>query len=55
MPSPLHAQGVPSDTIERMVDGDLKEVATPHLGGATPRRAMQTLGRGWGRALSPNL
>ena len=51
----LHAQGVSSDVVERMVEGDLKEVPTPHLGGTTPRRAMQTLGTDWGRALSPNL
>ena len=51
----LQAQGVSTDVVERMVDGDLKEVPTPYLGGATPRRAMQTLGTEWGRALSPNL
>ena len=51
----LHAQGVPSEVVERMVDGDLKEAPSPHLGGATPRRAMQTLGTEWGRALTPNL
>lgn len=51
----LHAQCVPSDTVERMVEGDLKDVPTTCLGGATPRRAMQTLGTEWGRALSPDL
>ena len=51
----LHAQGVPAGEVDRMVDGDLKEVPTRHLGGQTPRRAMQTLGTEWGRALAPDL
>ena len=51
----LHAQGVPAGDVERMVDGDLKEVLSPHFGGRTPRLAMQTLGTEWGRALSPDL
>lgn len=37
--------------VERMVDGDLKAVPTPVLGGRTPRHAMQTLGTEWGRQL----
>jgi hypothetical protein len=36
-------------TIERMIEGDLKEVPTPVLLGKTPRHAMQTLGTEWGR------
>lgn len=47
----LAYQGVDSDTIERMVEGDLKEAPTPHLAGRTPRYAMQTLGTEWGRDL----
>jgi hypothetical protein len=35
--------------IERMIDGDLKEVPSPALNGRTPRHAMQTLGTEWGR------
>jgi len=35
--------------IERMIDGDLKETASPALNGRTPRHAMQTLGTEWGR------
>jgi hypothetical protein len=37
--------------LDRYVDGDLKEVETPFLGGRTPRHAMQTLGTEWGRKL----
>jgi hypothetical protein len=51
----LHGRGVPSDVTERMVDGDLKDTLTPYLGGASPRRAMETLGTEWGRALSSDL
>jgi hypothetical protein len=47
----LAYQGVDESTIERMVEGDLKEVATDYLGGHTPRFAMQTLGTEWGRDL----
>jgi hypothetical protein len=36
-------------SIERMVEGDLKELPTPILMGKTPRHAMQTLGTEWGR------
>jgi len=46
----LQYQGVDGETIERMIEGDLKEIPTPYLGGNTPRRAMQTLGTEWGRA-----
>lgn len=44
-------QGLEPDTIERMVEGDLKEVPTDYLAGRTPRYAMQTLGTEWGRDL----
>lgn len=47
----LAYQGLDGETIERMVEGDLKEVATDYLAGATPRFAMQTVGTEWGRDL----
>lgn len=40
---------VHEDTIERMIEGDLKELPHPTLLGKTPREAMQTLGTEWGR------
>ena len=49
--SVLAYQGLDAEMIERMVEGDLKEVATDHLAGRTPRFAMQTLGTEWGRDL----
>jgi hypothetical protein len=45
----LRYVGVEEDTIERMVEGDLKEVPNEHFGGKTPRFVMQTLGTEWGR------
>lgn len=36
---------------DREIEGDLKEVPHPVLGGRTPRHAMQTLGTEWGRNL----
>lgn len=47
----LAYQGADEETIERMIEGDLKEVPTDYLGGKTPRFAMQTLGTEWGRDL----
>lgn len=47
----LAFQGVDENTIERMVEGDLKETPTAYLDGQTPRYAMQTLGSQWGRHL----
>ncbi len=47
----LRYQGVDEETIDRMVEGDLKEVPTPYLQGKTPRWAMQSLGTEWGREL----
>lgn len=38
-------------TIERKIEGDLKEFPCPLLRGKTPRFAMQTLGDEWGRQL----
>jgi hypothetical protein len=52
----LRECGIDDAEIERMVDGDLKEVTSAHLGGKSPRYAMQTLGTEWGRQLiSPTL
>ncbi|MDE4059787.1 hypothetical protein [Phaeobacter gallaeciensis] len=45
----LAAAGVAEDEVERMVEGDLKELPHPALGGKSPRLAMQTLGTEWGR------
>lgn len=41
--------GLPSDAVERCVEGDLKEVAIPAIPGVTTRHLMQTLGTDWGR------
>lgn len=43
--------GLSEDEIERRIEGDLKEVPCPLLGGKTPRFAMQTLGTEWGRQM----
>jgi hypothetical protein len=40
---------VDDHTVERMIEGDLKEVPCALLLGKTPRQAMQTLGTEWGR------
>lgn len=45
----LDIQGTSPEMIERMIEGDLKEVPTILLGGKTPRYAMQALGTEWGR------
>lgn len=45
----LRYRGVDRETIARMIEGDLKELPTPHLSGKSPRFAMQTLGTEWGR------
>jgi hypothetical protein len=47
----LTYRNVAPDEIERMIDGDLKDIPTTHFGGKTPRHAMQTLGTEWGRML----
>ena len=39
--------GISPPTAVEMVDGSLKEMPTPVLGGKTPRHAMQTLGTEW--------
>lgn len=52
----LDFQGVDPYTVERMMEGDLKEVECEFLGGKSPRVAMQTLGTEWGReCISPTL
>lgn len=38
-------------TIERKIEGDLKEIPCEYLSGVSPRKAMQTLGTEWGRDL----
>lgn len=47
--------GISEDRIQRMIDGDLKEVPSQVLGGATPRYAMQTLGTEWRNMIDPRL
>lgn len=45
-----------SPTIERMIEGDLKEQVVPGFATVTPRHLMQTLGTDWGReAVDQNL
>lgn len=52
----LDFQGIDPQTVERMMEGDLKETENEYLGGKSPRVAMQTLGTEWGRDLiSPTL
>lgn len=51
----LEDQGCGLARAIEMTSGALKEEPTDYLGGATPRRAMQTLGTEWGRGLSPSL
>lgn len=43
----LHSQGLDDTTINRMLDGDLKNVPTEYFENRTPRYAMQTLGTEW--------
>lgn len=52
----LNAAGRDTETINRMLEGDLKETPCGLLGGRTPRQAMQTLGTEWGRdMIAPDL
>jgi hypothetical protein len=52
----LRRRRCPADLIERMLEGDLKEVASDYLNGKTPRWTMQSLGTEWGRErIHPNL
>lgn len=41
------------ETIERKIEGDLKEMPCEDLVGATPRWAMQTLGTEWAKMVDP--
>lgn len=43
--------GLDDVTIDRKLEGDLKETPCSFLAGKTPRYAMQTLGDEWGRQL----
>lgn len=48
----LSYQNMDKDTIERMIEGDLKEIPSKkYLGGKSPRQAMQFLGTEFGRNL----
>lgn len=47
----LYYQGVDSLIVERMIEGDLKEIETEYLGGKSPRQFMQLLGTEFGRDL----
>lgn len=45
------AGGTDPKDIQRMLEGDLKEVPQDIFGGKTPRHLMQTLGTEWGRRM----
>lgn len=47
----LRSAGYFDDVIERMIEGDLKEVPVAALGDQSPRHAMITLGTDWGRQM----
>lgn len=47
--------GLTADAIEARLEGDLKEISCAALGGATPRRAMQTLGTEWRNMIDKHL
>jgi hypothetical protein len=47
----LRYQGCPDITINRIIEGDLKQVPLPYFGGRTARHVMQSLGTEWGRTL----
>jgi len=52
----LRTRGCTDEYIDQCLDGDLKEVEIPELGGRSPRFAMQQLGNEWGREIiSPTL
>lgn len=52
----LFGAGIPYNTVERMIEGDLKEkpIRFPDFE-VTPRKLMQTLGTEWGRGINPDL
>lgn len=41
--------GADAETVERIIEGDLKEIPSEFLNGKSGRWAMQTLGTEWGR------
>ncbi|ARO29934.1 deoxynucleoside monophosphate kinase protein [Rhizobium sp. NXC14] len=45
----LGSMGFEDTTVERMIEGDLKEAVIPGFKTVTPRQIMQTLGTDWGR------
>lgn len=47
--------GYSTDVVDRMIDGDLKEIPVAELGGKSPRYAMQTLGTEWRNMISESL
>lgn len=47
----LTYQGMDEATVERIIEGDMKEVALDEFGGRSSRYVMQTLGTEWGRNL----
>jgi hypothetical protein len=47
----LRLQGADEDEIAELIDGAAKEDRCRYLAGASARRAMQTLGTEWGRAI----
>jgi hypothetical protein len=51
----LKDAGVDAQEIERMIEGDLKEVPSPIFLGKTPREAMQTLGTEWRNMIGATL
>ena len=51
----LQSQGLDHNTVDRMVDGDLKEIPSECLCGKTSRYAMQTLGTEWRNMLGRDL
>jgi hypothetical protein len=49
-------RGCDPTTIERLIDGDLKETPSEWLNGKSPRHAMEGLGGPWGREwMTPDL
>lgn len=51
----LYHQGVTQSTVTEMLAGDAKETPSVYLAGASPRRAMQTLGTEWRDTIDRNL
>jgi hypothetical protein len=50
----LRLQRADEDEIAELIDGAAKEDRCRYLAGASARRAMQTLGTEWGRAIDPD-